>query len=113
MMHLYLLLIICTLAAAFASFFLKKSVQNNTFFDVFRNRYLYLGGFLYTLGAFLGILLLKRMDFSIFVPLGSITYIWVMIISRLFLKERIGTGKIIGVLLIISGVVCITYRTVI
>jgi drug/metabolite transporter (DMT)-like permease len=51
--------------------------------------------------------LLKRMPYSVLVPLGSICYIWTMFIAGIFLKEKIGKGKITGVLLIISGIICI------
>jgi drug/metabolite transporter (DMT)-like permease len=73
-----------TLVASFASFFLKKSTNGGSILSIISNKYLYIGGFL-----------------------GSICYIWTMLIAGIFLKEKIGLGKIIGVLLILSGVVCV------
>jgi drug/metabolite transporter (DMT)-like permease len=96
-----------TLTASFASFFLKKSTTVGTVLSIIKNKYLYLGGFLYVIAALFNIWLLQKMPYFVVVPLGSICYIWTMIIAGLFLKEKIGMGKIIGVMLILSGVVCI------
>lgn len=96
-----------TLTASFASFFLKKSSGSGTIVILLKNMYLYFGGLLYLITSLLNIWLLKRMPYSIVVPSGSICYIWTMIIAGIFLKEKIGIGKIIGVLFIISGVICI------
>jgi len=103
----YLLIILMTLTASFASFFIKKSTCKETILSIIKSRYLYLGGFLYVLAAILTIWLLQRMPFSVVVPLGSITYIWTMFIARFFLQEKIGIGKIIGVFLILFGVIFI------
>jgi drug/metabolite transporter (DMT)-like permease len=96
-----------TLIASFASFFLKKSTNSGTVLNIIKNKYLYIGGFLYLIAALFNIWLLQKMSYFVVVPLGSICYIWTMIIAGIFLKEKIGMGKIIGVLLILSGVVCI------
>ena len=103
----YALLLIMTLTASFASLCLKKSTNGGTIFSIVTNKYLYAGGFLYAISVLLTILLLKRLPFSVVVPLGSLCYIWTMIIAGIFLKEKINIGKIIGVALIFSGVVCI------
>jgi drug/metabolite transporter (DMT)-like permease len=97
-----------TITASFASFFLKKATIGGTVLSIIKNKYLYLGGFLYVIAALFNIWLLQRMPYFVVVPLGSICYIWTMVIAGIFLKEKIGIGKIIGVLLILSGVVCIT-----
>jgi drug/metabolite transporter (DMT)-like permease len=96
-----------TLAASFASLFLKKSTNGGTILSIIRNKFLYIGGFLYILVALFNIWILKRMSYSVVVPLGSICYIWTMLIAGIFLKEKISIGKVIGVLLILFGVVCI------
>jgi len=103
----YVVLFGMTFVAAFASFFLKKSTKNGTVLSIICNKYLYAGGFLYVIGALFNIWLLKRMPYSVLIPMGSICYIWTMLIAGFFLKEKIRLGKIIGVLLILSGVICI------
>jgi drug/metabolite transporter (DMT)-like permease len=100
-----------TLVASFASFFLKKSTNGGSAFSIIKSKYLYIGGFLYVTAALFNIWLLQRMPYSVVVPLGSICYIWTMLIAGIFLKEKIGTGKIIGVLLILSGVICVAGRS--
>ena len=96
-----------TLTASFASFFLKKSTNGGTVLSIVKNKYLYIGGFLYVIAALFNIWILQKLPYFVVVPLGSICYIWTMIIAGIFLKEKIGMGKIIGVFLILSGVVCI------
>jgi len=97
-----------SLTASFASFFLKKSTTGGTVISIIINKYLYIGGFLYIIAALFNIWILKKMPYFVVVPLGSICYIWTMLIAGFFLKEKIGIGKITGVLLIIFGVICIT-----
>ena len=104
----YIFIIMMTLSASFASLFLKKSTDGKTFFSILRNKYLYVGGLLYVVAALSNIWLLQRMPYSVVVPLGSVCYIWTMFIARFFLKEKIGIGKILGILFIFLGVVCIT-----
>lgn len=106
-MQYYFFIIVMTLVASFASFFLKKSTNGGNILSIISNKYLYIGGFLYVVAALFNIWILKRMPYSVVLPLGSICYIWTMLIAGFFLKEKIGLGKIIGVLLILSGVVCI------
>jgi len=103
----YVILLIMTLTASFASFSLKKATTGGTVLSIIKNKYLYLGGFLYVIAALFNIWLLQKMSYFIVVPLGSICYIWTMFIAGLFLKEKIGMGKIVGILLILSGVFCI------
>jgi len=104
----YLLMITMTFVASFASFFLKKSTNDNTILSIINNKHFYIGGFLYIIAACLNIWILQKLPYSVVVPFGSITYIWTMIIAGLFLKEKIDIKKIIGVVLILAGVICIT-----
>ncbi len=105
MIKYYLLLIVMTLIGAIASFFLKKASKSEKILDLIKNYNLYLGGFLYLLSAILNIYLLKYLDYSLVLPMTSITYIWTLIISYQFLKEKISLKKIVGVFIIITGVI--------
>ena len=91
----YFILLIMSLIASFASFFLKKSTTGGTVLNIIKNRYLYIGGFLYVIAALFNIWILQKLPYFIVVPLGGICYIWTMIIAGIFLKEKIGMGKII------------------
>jgi drug/metabolite transporter (DMT)-like permease len=100
----YALVLISSLAAAFASYFLKIASGSGKIPAILKNRHLYFGGALYTASAFISIALLKRMPFSVLLPLGGMCYVWTILISRRFLGERIGARKIAGVALIIAGI---------
>jgi multidrug transporter EmrE-like cation transporter len=100
----YALVLISSLAAAFASYFLKIASGSGKIPAILKSRYLYVGGALYTASAFISIALLKRMPFSVLLPLGGICYVWTILISRGFLGERIGARKIAGIALIITGI---------
>lgn len=99
----YILIIIMTLAGSFASFFLKKASTCNEIKQYLKNPYVYLGLFIYGLSAILNILVLRDFDYSTVLPLTSLTYVWTLIISKIFLKENITSKKIIGITLILFG----------
>jgi drug/metabolite transporter (DMT)-like permease len=100
----YALVMISSLAAAFASYFLKIASGSGKISAILKNKYLYFGGVLYTASASLTIALLKRMPFSVLLPLGGLCYVWTILISRKFLGEKIGARKIAGIALIIAGI---------
>jgi len=104
----YIILVIMTMIGAVASLFLKKASGSKDFKDLLKDINLYIGGCLYVTGALLNIWLLKILDYSVTLPMTSLTYIWTMIISYIILKEKISTKKIIGVCLILIGAIIIS-----
>ncbi len=102
MIKYYVILLFMTFIGSIASYFLKKS-SNNKFKDLIKNKYLYVGGLLYIIGALINIYLLKYLNYSIVLPLNSLTYVWTLIISNKFLNENITKKKIIGIVSIIIG----------
>lgn len=93
------------LFASVASFFLKKSTAGGL--DIKRlmfNPYFYLGGGLYVFSALMNLYLLKRLPYSIVVPLGALTYIWTLGIAHKFLGETVTRQKTAGVIFILVGV---------
>lgn len=102
---LIIALLFMGLSASAASFFLKKSTAGGlSIGKLLISPYFYLGGTLYVLSALLNLYLLKRLPYSIVVPLGAMTYIWTMIIAHRFLGEPVTKQKILGVVLILVGV---------
>lgn len=97
-----------TALGAFASLFLKKASENLNLKSLLLNYNLYLGGALYLVAAIVNIYVLKFLDYSLVLPLTSLTYIWTMLISYFILKENIGFKKIIGVSLIVIGAIIIS-----
>ena len=100
-MKLIVGLIIMTIIGSFAGLFLKKISKKIIFFDL----NFYVGGFLYFLSALINIYLLKSYDYTLILPMTSLTYVWSLIIAKLFLNENINARKIIGMVLIVLGVV--------
>ena len=107
-MILYVMLLIMTVMGSVASLFLKKASSGDGIVDLLKNVNLYIGGFLYVGSAVLNIILLRYLDYSVVLPLTSLTYIWTMIISYLVLKEKISVKKMAGVALILVGAVLVS-----
>ena len=107
-MKYYVILIIMTAIGSIASLFLKKASGNENFLKMLFNLKLYVGGGLYLLSAVLNIHVLKYLDYSVVLPLTSITYIWTMVLSYFSLKERITAKKVLGVALIVGGAVLVS-----
>ncbi len=104
----YIVLLIMTMFGSVASLFLKKASGLNSLIDMLKNINLYIGGFLYVSSAILNIWLLKILDYSVILPLTSLTYIWTMVLSYFILKEKITVKKIAGVCLILVGAIIIS-----
>ena len=66
-------------------------------------RFFLTGGSLYAVGVICNVILLKHLPYTLLYPLSSITYIWTLILSFLFLAEKVTVKKIAGVLLILLG----------
>ena len=104
----YFALLVMTFLGAVAAFFLKKSAENSSFVKTLRNLNLYFGCMLYALAAVINIYVLRFLDYSVVLPLTSLTYVWTMFVSKFFLGESLGKKKIIGVSLIVIGATLIS-----
>ena len=95
----------CALGA-FASYFFKNAsfrLEGANVFKLLREKAFWTGGLLYLAAAANNIFLLCYLDYSILLPMSSITYIWTMIIASKLLGERITVRKIVGVAAIVCG----------
>ncbi len=103
------LVVLGTLIGSFGALFLK--IGSSDFgFDlkkIMRNKYLVFGVILYAVSTVPFIMALKMEELSVLYPVVSITYIWVIILSLRFLKERMNLYKWMGIITIILGVVLI------
>lgn len=104
---IFALLIVMTLLGSVAAFFLKKASDYKSIIELIKNVNLYIGAGLYLLSAIINIVVLRFLEYSVVLPLTSITYVWTMIISYLFLKEKVGIKKLIGVSFVVIGCICI------
>lgn len=109
MISLYICMIVMmTLMGSIASLFLKRASSSQGIKAMLFNVNLYIGGFLYLASAVLNIWLLRTLDYSVVLPLTSLTYIWTMFLSYLILKEKITGKKITGVILILLGSILVS-----
>ena len=112
---LYSMVIGGTLLGAFASYNFKGASSSITGFNtqvitgLAKNKVFILGVVLYLIAAANNIFLLGYLDYSILLPLSSITYIWTMIIAYRLLGEVITKRKMYGVAAIIVGVVLLAH----
>ena len=96
------------LLASLGSYFLKRSTDRGLSVRLLiRTPQLYLGGMLYVASALLNMYLLKILPYSLVVPLGSLTYVWTLLLSRFLLGEPVTRSKLIGIGLILGGVTLI------
>lgn len=107
----FFLALTATLFGSLGSIFIKlgsslvKDVKTLIF-----NKRLFLGALLFVFSVIFTTFALKYEDLSIVYPLTSLSYIWVILFSSLFLKESINKYKVMGILLVIFGVVLISMK---
>lgn len=106
-----ILIFIMTFSGSMGAFFLKRGagkITNITVVSLMLTPDLYFGGFLYVLGSMANIYLLRIMPYTIVYPITSLTYVWTLAISVVFLKEKVRWNKVVAVFLIILGIVILT-----
>jgi drug/metabolite transporter (DMT)-like permease len=103
---IYLLAFAMTISASVASMFLKKA-SSESIWRMYRSRNLYWGGALYVASALINIWLLQKLPYSVVVPIGALTYIWTLVLSRKYLHEKITLKKVLGIIVIVIGVVLV------
>ena len=107
---IYFFLILCmTFMGAVASVFFKRASESDGLWKLLLNVNLYVRGFLYVAAAGINIVVLRYLDYSVVLPLSSVTYIWTMVLSYWILRERITKRKVLGVLCIVAGAVCVAF----
>jgi uncharacterized membrane protein len=73
------------------------------------NGRLLLGVTLFATSSLAYVVALRQGELSVLYPLVSLGYIWTLLWSALFLKERITRNKLFGLLLIVLGIVLIGF----
>jgi len=66
--------------------------------------YIFVGFALYGVSAILWLQVLSKLDFSVAFPMVSLTYIATLFVGRFLFNEPVNLSRVIGVLLICSGV---------
>lgn len=74
---------------------------------VLLNPYVLLGFVMYALSTIFWLIALSKKELSFVYPFISLTYIIVLVLSSLVLKESMGVSKLVGTLIIIIGLIII------
>lgn len=100
------MMLICTVFTAFGQFFLKKgtAIMSFNIISLITNYNLIIGLCFYGVGAFIMIYALKFGELNVLYPIISFTFIWITILSVMFLNEEASTNKIMGIGSILIGV---------
>lgn len=100
---IYLLLFILSiLISAFSQILLKKgSVSKN----IYLNKFTIFGYLIMIFATFLTLYSYREINLSLGQVLQSLSFVFVVILSKLFLKEKIDKNKILGILIIILGII--------
>ena len=100
------LVVIASIIGAFGALFLKKSSEKFrlSITGILKNKNLIEGVFFYGLATVLFIPALKGGDLSVLYPLVSLTYVWISILSVIYLNESFNNKKFLGMALIMLGV---------
>lgn len=108
MIKYYLIIIVLAFLGSVASIYLKRAASANSLIKIILSLNLYIGGILYIISAVLDIYVLQFLDYSVVLPLTSLTYVWTLILSRIMLKEKITIKKAIGVMAIVLGAILVS-----
>lgn len=103
----YLLLILCSVVmASFAQILLKKSANKTYKSWIFEylNPYVVFGYGIMVLGMLLNVLAYRKVDYKNGPVIESLGFLFVMILSWFFFREKITKKKVFGNLIILLGV---------
>jgi len=100
---------VAVIVAIFASIghvcFKKFALKGKTVFPaLLMDRHLILGSAFFGMSVVLSIIALKFIDFSAYYSFTALNYLFISVLSKIYLKEWIDQRKIIGNLIIISGI---------
>lgn len=103
----YGLSLLATLLAAGAQVFLKTSANqtgNESFLKKFLNKRVILSYSIMLVSLTLNTLALRMMPLKILPAITATSFIWILLLSMIFLKEKPSRNKILGTAIIFVGV---------
>ncbi len=113
---IFLLVIMTDIGESVAEVFMKKGLLNTgisaismgnirEFISTNITSYLiWAGVFIYILSFLIWIIILSRIELSVAFPIGSTSYIFVPILAIIFLNERVGLLRWVGIIFIVAGI---------
>ena len=102
-----ILALICTLFVAVGQILFKLGSAKIVDILSFFNLSVVGGALAYLLGSILFILALKKGELSVIVPLIALNFVWVGLLSKIYLGEEINLTRWVGIVTIMAGVVFI------
>jgi len=101
----FLIILVVSLLSAFGGFYLKLgSKKFKLSFKSLKNKFLIIGVLFNIFSLGLYIYVLRFEELSTLFPFIALNYVWVSVMSKYFLKEKINLIKLIGIVFIIIGV---------
>ena len=101
------LALLCTIFIATGQLFYKLGSEKIVDFISLFNLFVFIGLFSYFLGSILYILALKKGELSVILPLLALNYVWVALLSIIFLGEAVNLLRWSGISLVVVGVIII------
>lgn len=103
-------MILCTLLTSAAQILYKIGANKLVleFSAILRNYQLFTGLALYIIAGIILILALKGGDVTVLYPIIATSYVWVALLSTLFLGEVINAYKWTGIVTIIIGIIFVS-----
>ena len=112
-MNTIIIVLISVIIAAFGQIYFKQGINKlgkvgfsqiiKNLINLFKDKYILLGLFLYGLSSALWLFALTRLDISKVYPLTSLGYLVTAIFAKRYLKEDVNSFRWIGIALIILG----------
>jgi drug/metabolite transporter (DMT)-like permease len=97
-----------TICAAFGALFFKKASGFSSVYNLLKDVNLYIGCLLYLITVSVNIYLLRFLDYSVVLPLSSVTYVWILFLSQRFLNEKLTARKLFSITGIVIGAVLVS-----
>ena len=97
-LKIFSLIVLCDVVDTIAQLLMKKGLLISSSFLVWA------GVLIFALNFFIWIAILYKVDLSIAMPAGSVSYILVPLAAMLFLHEHVGLVRWIGICCIVCGI---------
>ena len=101
-----LIFLLSVFIASFSQILLKKSANrnHNSRIREYLNKFVVIAYFIFFISTILTIIAYKGIELKCGTVIESTGYIFILIMGRIFLDEKITKNKILGVLIIILGI---------
>ncbi|MEM3855907.1 MAG: EamA family transporter, partial [Candidatus Micrarchaeaceae archaeon] len=105
--------LVAALFAAFAQYFFKKAMPKFRFrlpelIALLKNKTIIIGIVIYFIGLAIYLVALGKGQLSFVYPVFASSFIFIMLISKFMLNEKLTVMRVLGILLVFAGVVIIS-----